>query len=230
MALQLCVDSRQLGFLGQKCQDGVVDQLLFVLGEQTLMRHGRQKSERKECECECDLCLDGEEHINHRAEHTHVLCYCVQNSTVGNVGIESVHCICKVSIWTKRGETIAKTKPLYNTDMITLKSNRNHKVLKTYATESISARHRGLTGRRYQEFEMQTLHFLLHRHAQQAPSLPSLRGCHLDAHVPVARRTDSVEQAGEQGIPENERAHANTAAQMNAFTNDQRSLKRERKK
>lgn len=36
VALQLGVESGQLGVLRQEGQDGVVDELLFVLGEQTL--------------------------------------------------------------------------------------------------------------------------------------------------------------------------------------------------
>lgn len=53
-----------------------------------------------------------------------------------------------------------------------------------------------LTWRCRKEFEMQALHLLVHGHAQQAPSLPSLCGGHLDTHVPVARCTDSIEEAG----------------------------------
>lgn len=43
MALQLGVESRQLGLLGQKSQDGVVDELLFVLREKTLRRGKRRE-------------------------------------------------------------------------------------------------------------------------------------------------------------------------------------------
>lgn len=43
MAFQLSVESRQLSLLGQKSQDGVVDELLFVLREKTLKRRTERK-------------------------------------------------------------------------------------------------------------------------------------------------------------------------------------------
>lgn len=43
MALQLGVQGRQLELLGQKSQDGIVDELLFVLREEALRRTERDR-------------------------------------------------------------------------------------------------------------------------------------------------------------------------------------------
>lgn len=93
MALQLSVKSRQLSLLGQKCQNGIVDELLFVLRKKTLKRKMRktQPSVRR-----------GEEdrwtERHSGLEHTHILRHCMKHSAVGYVGIKSVHGISKISI------------------------------------------------------------------------------------------------------------------------------------
>ena len=70
-----------------------------LFSEKRPWRENRKKRQRNECESCSGRWMD----INHAGlEHTHILGYCMQHSTVGYVGVESEHCICKVAIWQRK--------------------------------------------------------------------------------------------------------------------------------
>lgn len=128
------------------------------------------------------------------ARHTHVLRYCMQNSTVGYVGVESEHRICKVAIWEEN-----------------VREWEDHKSFQILQTHSrLGDAKLWLTGRRCQEFEMQALHLFVHGHAQKAPSLSPLRRRHFHTDVPVAWRADTVQETGEERVPVQTHGHSTT--------------------
>lgn len=93
MTLQLSVKCRLFSLLGQKCQNGIVDELLFILREKTLKRKMR-KTEPSVRPGEEDRWRE-----NHSGlDHTHVLRHCMKHSAVGYVGIKSEHGVSKISI------------------------------------------------------------------------------------------------------------------------------------
>lgn len=93
MTLQLSVKCRQFSLLGQKCQNGIVDELLFVLREKTLGKKMR-KTEPSVRAGEEDRWKE-----NHSGlEHTYILRHCMKHPAVGYVGIEPEHGISKISI------------------------------------------------------------------------------------------------------------------------------------
>lgn len=132
--------------------------------------------------------------VGRLARHTHVLRYCMQNSTVGYVGVESEHRICKVAIWEEN-----------------VRGREDHKSFQILQMHSrLGDAKLWLTGRRCQEFEMQALHLLVHGHAQKAPSLSPLRRRHFHTHVPVAWRADTVQETGKERVPVQTHGHSTT--------------------
>lgn len=93
MTLQLSIKRRQFSFLGQKCQNGIVDELLFVLRKETLERRMRKREDK----CETYSGKQAAENPT-RLRQTHILCHCMKHSTVGYVGIESEDSVGKISI------------------------------------------------------------------------------------------------------------------------------------
>lgn len=123
---------------------------------------------------------------------TYILCHCMQNSTIGNVGVEPKNSICKVAICNRTGMDIS----VRQTDIAACQRGLLCKKLATLSFQILETESRRLTWRCCQEPEMKAFNFLFHGHAQQAPPLPLVRWCHFHTDIPISRGSYSIQQAG----------------------------------